>query len=138
MFYRFSLLLSCLFLISCSSITPEQRTYLDEVKKFPLSFTISKSKNDVLWGRAQSFIAQYSSMKIQIATDFVIQTYNPPGSEVKYGYSVTKTPENDNFRIIVKCFCGNPLVINSVRKNAHIFSYYLKTGENPYPKLISR
>jgi hypothetical protein len=32
---------------------------------------------ETVWGRIQSFISKYSSMRIQISTEYTISTYNP-------------------------------------------------------------
>lgn len=71
-------------------------------------------------------------MKIQTATDFVLETYNPPGTEVKFGYSAIKTPMGDEVEFEVRCTCGNMFAGKQVSRNAHILAYYALTGEvNP-------
>jgi len=92
------------------NLTPEEEAYLEKAKLFPLEFTMPKSEEDEVWGRAQSFIGRFSSMKLQIVTDFVIQTYNPRDTDVDFGYYVTKTPMGDKIKINVQCNTGNRFV----------------------------
>ena len=40
-----------------------------------LSFIVSKEDSGNAWGRAQAFVAQHSSMKIQTVSDYVVQTF---------------------------------------------------------------
>lgn len=119
-------------------LSPGEKAYLQKVNATPLVFSVERSKGDDAWGRAQSFLGRYSSMKLQIATDFVIQTYNPTEDEVDFGYSVTKTPIGDNFEFQVGCSCGNMFGGSEARRNAHILSYYIMSGELPYPSMIRR
>ena len=113
----------------------EEQTYLAKAMPFPLEFTIPKGEADEAWGRAQSFIGRYSSMKLQIATDFIIQTYNP-GSLSGFGYYVTKTPMGDNVQITVQGLTD--IYLASANQNAHILAYYIKTGELINPGLIKQ
>ena len=119
-----------------SQLTPGEQTYIAKAKAFPLEFTIPKSEADEAWGRAQCFIGKYSSMKLQIVTDFVIQTYNPINHDVKYGYYVTKAPMGDKVQITVQCNVGNMFFHDEAITNAHILAYYIKTGEI-VPRLIT-
>lgn len=148
------LIFVCFLLTGCAAFaipkyltnpTPEESLYMEKVRDQPLEFEISESDVKTAWGRAQSFIGQYSSMKIQIATDYVIQTYNPTfdGLNRSFGYYVTKTPMGDNAKISIRClgeppntFDGKPFP--TVELNAHILAHYIKTGELPYPHLIDR
>ena len=123
---------------SMLKLTPEERTYLEKAKAFPLEFTIPKSEADEAWGRAQSFIGRFSSMKLQTVTDFVIQTYNPRSTDVDFGYYVTKTPMGDKVQITVQCNTGNVFAEEDANNNAHILAYYIKTGELVNPRLIAR
>ena len=88
----------------------EQQAYLERVKSFPFEFIIPKSEADDAWGRAQSFIGRFSSKKLLIVTDFVIQTYDPMGCSDEYGYSVIKTPMGDHVLIAVGCIAGNTIL----------------------------
>jgi len=56
--------------------------YLKAVWSAPLDFTVPNREEEIVWGRIQSFIGKYSTVKIQVATDYVVQTYN-----TKYGFN---------------------------------------------------
>ncbi|MEH4659320.1 hypothetical protein [Phytobacter diazotrophicus] len=63
---------------------------------------------DLYWKRAQFWIAHNSAWKIQTATDTLISTFNPPGSDARLAYQVTKMPNEDgSARIYIAPFCNN-------------------------------
>ncbi len=127
----------CAATTSTMTLTPEEQTCLQKAKAFPLEFTIPKDQEAEAWGRAQSFLGRFSSMKLQTVTDFVIQTYNPPGSLRDFGYSVTKTPMGENVQFTVECFTGSAYREDAVI-NAHISAWYIATGELCSERLIMR
>lgn len=60
------------------------------------------------WQRAQLWIVNNSSYKIQIANDVVIQTFNPTQSSVRSGFTVTKEPvSGDKQAIKMRSYCDN-------------------------------
>ena len=88
------------------------------------------------WGRAQSFIGKYSSEKLQTATDYILETTLPGQHETSFGsvsfcgYSITKTPVQDNFEISVKSNTGKAIARKAdADMNAKILAYYIATGE---------
>jgi len=120
------------------STTGEESIYLENAMDTPLEVTVSSLEVVDAWGRAQSWIGQYSSMKLQISTDYVIQTYNPREAARKYGYYVNKTKiDNNNFKINVQCTTGSLFLSADAEKNAHILAYYIKTGKL-YSKFIQQ
>jgi hypothetical protein len=131
------LLSGCASAVSTMKLTSEEKQYVDEVKQFPLEFEIDKKDDKDAWGRAQSFIGKYSSMKLQIVSDYNLQTYNPTGAEVQYGYSVTKTPAGTKEQISVDCQVGNIFKKEDAKMNAHILAYYISTGEI-FPNLVQQ
>lgn len=144
------LMAGCPSLQTRPAATPEQLSWLASVNQEPLEFDVTKEKAAELWGKAQVWITQYSSMKIQIATDYVLQTFNPPSGQheytPKYGYTVTKAPQGEGFHVAVECSYGG--FVNMFHndsqdralavQNAHIFAHYLRTGDLKYPNLIAR
>ena len=82
----------CFLGAACATVSPEQQRYLDGIAREPLTFRIPKAQDEEAWGRAQSFLGGYSSMRLPTVTDYVLQTYNPAQSQVDFGYNVTKTP----------------------------------------------
>ena len=122
----------------CVTLPPEQQAYLAEMRETPTGFGVAKKDEEVAWGRAQSFIGRFSSMKLQTVTDYVIQTYNPPESKVQFGYYVTKTPSEAIIQINVECVTGNPYFQHQCRQNAGMLATYIKTGALKYPHLIRK
>jgi hypothetical protein len=119
-----------------------QQAYIEKVMASPLEVNIKKSQIEDAWGRTQAFIAKYSDLKIQTVSDYSIQTYNSYRIFM-YGYTAIKTPAKDGFTITVNCISANSLSRSTREKmqdaldlNAHIFSYYVETGELPFPELI--
>jgi len=134
-FLLFTTLVGCIHEVKAPQ-SAEEQDYIQKVQSFPIKFTIPKSELPDAWGRAQSFISQYSDMKIQIATNNVIQTYNPSDSSINIGYSVSNAPMGDNVIVTVKClntYIGN---VKRADFNAHALAYYMKTGEL-IPRLLT-
>lgn len=77
-------------------------------------------------------------MKIQTVSDYVIATYNPTQNELKYGYSITKTPGSDSVEIDVKCQSGNMFDGSSAVQNAHLLAYFISTGKPTPTGLINQ
>lgn len=109
--------------------TQEERTDYAMLLKEPLTFAVPKDQAAEVWGRIQSFIGKYSNMKIQIATDFVVETFNPPDGW-HLAYRANKAPAGEVVEITVECFDG--YIIGSSRRakmNSHVLAYYARTGE---------
>lgn len=84
----------------------------------------------VWWRRTQVWIASNSRMKIQIATDAIIETYNAVDYAPVFAYRATREPRTDGGeRIVLSMSCGNPLGCheNSVAIRAR-FNAYVREG----------
>ena len=103
----------------------------------PLTFTVPKDKSDEAWGRVNSFIARYSTMKIQTASDYIIQTYNPTDKFNAYGYTANRMTKGDAVEISVDCVYVESYQKQAIR-NAHLLAHYAATGELVDESLISR
>lgn|SRR4030042_457624 len=128
---KFTLWCVCFIVFaSCATVqlTPEEQAYMDKIKQQSLTIIVAKADAEDVWGRAQVFVSKYSSMKIQTATDYVIETYNPIKFG-QYGYQATKTPKGEEVEIAVKCVPNNILLKSAADDNARMLSYYLQTGE---------
>jgi len=82
-----------------------------------------------MWSAAQVWVAKNCRMKIQVATDSIIETYNPVGkhNSTNLAASVTKEPLGDGkYKIVIKTYCNNPFgcVPNSF-ESAMDFNEYL-------------
>jgi hypothetical protein len=102
--------------------------YLGMVKLQPTTFSINKNKAEMGWGRAQGFIGKYSSMKLEIATNYILQTFNPAQSHVDFGYYVTRTPSDSTDEFSIECVYGNMFTQSDATLNAKIMAYYIATG----------
>jgi hypothetical protein len=130
-------------------MTPENSQWLARVKSYPTEFELSADSARTAWGRAQAFVAQYSSMKIQLVSECVIDTYNPDlsssecvryysiNSPVRYGYLITKVDLGDRFRFKVTCTNNNPFAFD-IDSNAKIAAYFMMTGRLEHPDLVAR
>jgi len=128
------------FLFSCSppanlfiKLTPEEEVYLEKAMSQPLTFIVYIEESEQKWALAQSFIAKYSTMKIETITDYLLETYTPYGDRM--GYKVIRTPTKEGDEFCIVCSYDNPFSKNNALQSAHIFAYYLVTGEI-IPRLI--
>ncbi len=137
-------------LVGCATApqarSPEEAAYLSDLTKEPVEFDMPKDEADDAMGRAQVFIAKYSSMKIQTATPNVVETFNVPEGNILapqfYGYRVTRANIGDKAHFVVQCFNGlEGALIKSAHaapeRNARIMARYIKTGNVEYPDLIA-
>jgi hypothetical protein len=117
----------------------DRQDYIQKVQAFPVTFIISNSDSAAAdaWGRAESLVALYSAMQLHIVTDYVIETDNPQKDDLSFAYLVVRTPMNNSFQFTVICRSSGRGG-SEADMNAHILAYYIKTGELPYPGLISR
>jgi len=116
--------------------TPREQAYLQRALRTPLQFKVEKEKDDIVWGRINSWISRFSSMKVQVANDYMIQTYNPVGFLIpKFGYTASRIPMGDKTGFEIRCSYSGQFSENTANQNAHILAHYALTGE-VIPKLI--
>jgi hypothetical protein len=126
------LVLLCIFSFCCApKLSVEEMSYLERVMKTPLVFTVRNEKAEIVWGRIQSYIGKYSPLKIQVAEDYVVQTYD---SWVYVSYRATRTPGETETEFSIKRWSKS---FDATDRNAHILAYYALTGEL-MPRLIKR
>lgn len=86
----------------------------------------------VMWERAQVWLATHARYKIQIATDALLETYNPIDHDPDYGFSVVKEPAPSGAHwIVMTTTCGNwfgcsPRAADVIRA----FYYYVAHGSD--------
>ena len=130
----------CAMLCACATtrtLTPYQQGELDKVRYQPTTVSITEDNFKEAWGRAQSFLARFSNMKMQTVTEYVLDTYNPLKNSggvknmfVAYGYSVSRTPSVGGTTLIsVKCVSNNMFANEYAKRNAQILAYYIENGE---------
>ncbi len=135
-FNRYALLVAVIGLFTIAGcavplmkMDAEQTAFHAKAAAQPLKFSVHKSQDEETWGRAQAFVARYSRMKMQVVTDYVIQTYTPEGAEVKYGYYINRAPVGDSLLYQVDCLYSNELTDKKAIANAHYLAYYMTTAE---------
>jgi hypothetical protein len=85
------------------------------------------------WQRAQIWVGGHAVMKVQIANDVLIQTYNTTGSDASYTITVTKEPlpASGKYRVAISLVCGNLFGCQPDAGNvAQAFAHYVRTGED--------
>jgi hypothetical protein len=82
------------------------------------------------WERAQFWIAKHGAWKIQTATNVLIQTYNPPDQDTRYGITATKEPlEGGRYTIKLALYCANIIRCDPRSEDvAAAFNHYVATG----------
>ena len=118
----------CFFLISSMfSQQKDDPSFMAKMDKAPLVFSVQKDKSDEVWKRINFFISEYSMIKIQVATDILVET-NSPGKMGEFGYSAIRTTKGDTVEFKVKCLgpAGSEKLAD---RNAHVLAYYAATGE---------
>jgi hypothetical protein len=118
-------------------LTKSEKGFQRVALSHPTTFSLPKAEADAAWGRAQSFVGRHSNMKLQIATDYVLQTYNPTGSAVLFGYDCSRSPMGDSVTFTVTGTYGNMFSRESAVENAHYLAYYIATGKE-MPSLINK
>lgn len=85
------------------------------------------------WGRAQSWVALNSKLKIQTATDYLIETYGPQASEGNiniFAYQIVRTPlGGSRSKITVTCVPANPYEHDAAQRTADQLARYIQTGQ---------
>ena len=85
-----------------SKLTPEQKSLANE----PLLCS-TKQDCDFMWQRAQSWVANNSHFRIQVATDTLIQTFGP-SADAYFAFTITKELNREGgARIMIAPQCGN-------------------------------
>lgn len=69
--------------------------------------TVPKSESDDAWGRATVYVNKHTDMRIQVASDNIIDTYNPTKTTDR-GYTITRRTSGDKaiIEIEVKGYAG--------------------------------
>ena len=67
----------------------------------------SSDECERLWRGAQAWVVQHSAFKIQVATNSIIQTFNPPTYSTGWAFQVVRTPiTKATERISISPNCG--------------------------------
>lgn len=114
----------------CATMSPETRAKLDSIASEPAP-TCSGQLCQEMWSRAQIWITKNAAMKLQIATDSVLQTFGP-GTNPFYQMTATKEALGEGkYRIQMDLACGNIFGCMSKSEDVkNIFHHYVTTGED--------
>ena len=123
--------------IAGQKLKPKEQEYLEAVMAAELQFRLPLNEAEKTWKKIENFIKKYSSMKIKIADDNIIETLHPTAGMTRYGYRATKKEIGEESEIAVACTFGNAYTRDQANRNAHILSYYAQTDEL-IPKFIEK
>lgn len=120
--------------------TPAEREYAERVRATESTFYVSTDRSDDTWAAAQTWLALYSSRPLKVITPWVLQT-EIPEDQTQYGYTVTRLPQKGAHLYTVRCYrqrawAGYTTLQENANWNEKVLSYYLQTGELPFPNLI--
>ena len=69
----------------------------------------SEASCDAMWRAAQVWISRNAGMRLQIATDAILETYAPEPSGARLAVRVIREPRDDGESVLtVSTWCGNP------------------------------
>jgi hypothetical protein len=88
-----------------ASMSPSSEAYLRHTMALSLLFAVPNKHAEIASGRAQSFVGRFGTMKLQVATAYLIQTYNPEGAGDN-AYYRTRTPGRSVAVFDVECQTG--------------------------------
>jgi hypothetical protein len=91
-------------LSACASAPTDPADQLDATT--PL-YCAGPEQCNLMWRRAQAWVAQNSEMKIQIANDVVLETFNPPEHSLSLGYRILREPQSSRDEIKIVSICRN-------------------------------
>ena len=118
-----------LTVLGSQKLKPKEVEYLEKAMDAELQFKLPVDKANKAWKRIETFIKKFSSMKIKISDDTVIETLPPTRGMIRYGYRATQTPSGDEMEFAVACSFGNAYSREQANKNSHLLAYYAQTGE---------
>lgn len=115
--------------------SPAVKAYLDARNAQPTTFELADADVKDAWGRAQAWIAQNSGVKIQTATDYLIETYGTQLAgitETVFAYQVTRAPlGGGRSQISVKCTAPRMGWNDTALENAKTLALFMVTGKLP-------
>jgi hypothetical protein len=137
-----SLFIIFVFVCSTASMTdqklkPKEQEYLENVMNAELQFKLPLKEAQKAWKRIETYIEKYSSMKIKIEDENIIETLQPTAGMTRYGYRATKKEIGEEAEIAVACTYGNAYTREQANRNAHILAYYAHNNDL-IPKFIEK
>lgn len=99
--------------------------YKYSVVKQPLTFEVTKDKDEESWGRANYAASKFSTMKIQTASNYVIENFNPI-TQNDIALKINRQPKGQNSVYEVKCITQNPNINKEILEKQ--VAYYIVSG----------
>ena len=90
--------------VTAPTITPQQQTEIN--KNIPMCF--SKKECEAKWAVARKWVLNNCTTKIQIYSDDLIETFNPPAHSPELAARIIKEPAGNNaYAILATIWCNN-------------------------------
>ena len=107
---------------------------LDGFSQQGLEVVVAEEDFSKAWGRGQGFIHENSNLKIQVSTDYIIETYNPIEIGHIYYSMVRKDLSDGQVKISVNVICKG-CTHEFVMVKAKRFAWYIRTAEEFWKEL---
>lgn len=86
---------------------------------------------EAAWGRAQVAVNRYSNMKIQVATDYLVETYNPIDYG-DFGCAVERSPiSGERTSISARCVAHSPWHDEEAKIRGKKIMWFVERGTSP-------
>lgn len=96
------------FLQSCA--TSPERLALIEFAESTMPVCVDDADCRIKWEAAQLWVINNAAYRLQIATDVLLETYNPTDYTTQLGMRVTKEPlGGGQYRFNISAYCANLL-----------------------------
>jgi hypothetical protein len=97
-------------------------------------FEVDSAKNNESWARATIAISKYSTMKLQLSNDFLLETYNPLTYTDK-AFTITRMPKGTKFLYDVKVRTKSGNYVSECTQLSKLVAFYIANGEriNEFP-----
>lgn len=134
-------------------LTAEEQGGLDTALATGSRVEIPKAQSEDAWGRANVWVSQNASMKIQVSSNFIVETYNPR-EFAQFGYSVSRSPGKDTDVIEVRCMAGDRFgnadtgnlttsgMLTRLKvdctNNSALAGHFIKTGEDLCRRCVAK
>lgn len=104
-----AIFLMIVFILMMGCATSQQIQGKKDIFQQTIPYCYDESDCKEKWSAAQVWVAQNCRMKIQVATDSIIETYNPvPRGTTNLAARVLKEPVGGGkYRIIITTWCDN-------------------------------
>lgn len=131
--FFFAILSSCATTVDVASLGPEDQAYASKVNSMSNAFEVDKARSEEVWSRGNSFISRFSGMKIRIANESRVETFDPNSAEFgTIGYELTKELTGNSVKFNIRCIhksLNAKYTEDVCRNNEKVMAHYMLTGE---------